>query len=91
MPDYKMEIKFNPSFRKRHKKLNTKIKKAFHRRLELFIQDPRQPFLSDHPLVGKLQGYRAFSVTGDIRVIYYISEGTVYLVDIGTHNQVYGR
>jgi len=91
MLGYKMEIKFNPSFRKRYKKLNTKIKKAFHRRLELFIQDPSQSLLRDHPLVGKLQGYRAFSITGDIRVVYYIFEDTAYFVDIGTHNQVYGK
>jgi len=69
----------------------SKIKKAFHRRLELFIQDPRQSLLRDHPLAGKLQGYRAFSITGDIRVVYYIFEDTAYFVDIGTHNQVYGK
>lgn len=91
MPNYKMEVKFNLSFRKRYKKLNAKIKKAFHRRLQLFIQDSRQPLLRNHPLAGKLQGYRAFSITGDIRVVYYIFENTAYFVDIGTHNQVYRK
>lgn len=91
MPDYKMEIKFNASFHKRYQKLNPKIKKAFQNRLELFIQNPRQPLLRDHPLAGKMQGHRAFSITGDIRVVYYIHKDTAYFVDIGTHNQVYGR
>jgi len=45
--------------------------------------------LQDHLLMGKLEGYRAFSVTGDIRVVYYIHDQTAYFVDIGTHNQVY--
>lgn len=86
-----MEIKFSTNFRKRYQKLNEKIKKAFHQRLKLFTQDPYQLLLKNHPLSGKLQGYRAFSITGDIRVVYYVSGGIAYFVDIGTHNQVYGK
>jgi mRNA-degrading endonuclease YafQ of YafQ-DinJ toxin-antitoxin module len=32
---------------------------------------------------------RDHTLTGDIRVIYYIHKGSVYFADIGTHNQVY--
>lgn len=91
MQDIKMEIKFSTDFRKRYQKLNDKVKKAFHQRLKLFIQDQYHPLLRNHPLTGKLQGYRAFSITGDIRVVYYIDQGIAYFIDIGTHNQVYGK
>ncbi|MBI2634153.1 type II toxin-antitoxin system RelE/ParE family toxin [Candidatus Peregrinibacteria bacterium] len=43
-----------------------------------------------HPLKGNFVGYRAFSVTGDYRVIYRIIDTqTVKLVGIGTHSQIY--
>lgn len=86
-----MVIKFSGDFRKRYKKLDQKRKDSFHHRLELFTQDPDHPLLKDHALSGKLIGHRAFSVTGDIRVVYYIHEDTAYFTDIGTHNQVYGK
>lgn len=85
-----MEIKFSPNFRKAYNKSTIKIRKAFGKRLRLFKQDSSYPLLRDHQLTGKLKGYRAFSITGDVRVVYYINDNIAYLVDIGTHNQVYG-
>lgn len=43
----------------------------------------------DHALTGKLTGKRAFSVAGDIRVIYVELEDAIVFLDIGSHNQVY--
>ncbi len=87
-----MKIEYNDSFIKHYKKRITSnhllIKKA-KERINLFIKNPNDPILKDHPLKGKSKGFRAFSITGDIRVIYQIIEGTVYFFDIGTHNQVY--
>ena len=60
-------------------------------RTRLFVADSQDSLLRDHQLSGRLKGYRAFSVTGDIRVVYYIHEEIAYFVDIGTHNQVYGK
>lgn len=54
-----------------------------------FFQNPSSPLLQDHSLAGDLEGYRAFSVTGDYRVVYFKEEVTFHLYDIGTHNQVY--
>ena len=43
-----------------------------------------------HGLTWKFRQYRAFSITGNIRVIYkIINTKTLRLYDIGTHNQVY--
>ena len=61
----------------------------FKERLLLFMIGQLGYPLYDHALGGKLDGKRAFSVTGEIRVIYVELEGTIVLLDIGTHNQVY--
>lgn len=42
----------------------------FQERLKLFINDPKNPILNDHPLTGKKKEFRSFSVTGNTRVIY---------------------
>lgn len=61
----------------------------FEERLELFLKDPANPLLKDHALRGSKANYRAFSLTGDIRVIYERVEDGISLYNIGTHNQVY--
>jgi addiction module RelE/StbE family toxin len=59
------------------------------RHLELFRQGIRKEPINDHPLTGKLKGLRAFSVGGDVRVVYQEAEDHYLLLDIGSHNQVY--
>lgn len=89
-----MKIEFTHRFVKIYKKRfysKLNIQKRFDERTRNFADNPADPILFDHPLAGNLQGYRAFSITGDIRVIYYIFEDIAYFVDIGTHKQVYGR
>jgi YafQ family addiction module toxin component len=87
-----MKVEFTHQFIKIFKKRifgKVNIHKRFDDRVRLFTENPMNEILKDHPLVGKLDGYRAFSITGDIRVIYYIENNIAYFVDIGTHNQVY--
>lgn len=66
-----------------------KLVKQFEERLSLFIEGVSNYPIYDHPLGGKLIGKRAFSITGDVRVVYKIVDGVCIFVDIGTHNQVY--
>jgi len=61
----------------------------FKERLLLFMTGERGRPLHDHALTGKLDGKRAFSVTGEVRVIYVELKNAIVLLDIGTHNQVY--
>lgn len=69
---------------------SSKLVKQFCDRVTLFAANPQCPLLRDHALVGKKSGYRAFSITADIRIIYIqIDSNTVQFYDIGTHNQVY--
>lgn len=56
----------------------------------MFKNGENLELLKIHELKGDLDGYFAFSVTGDIRAIFQkISEEEIILVDIGSHNQVY--
>lgn len=87
-----MKVEFTKDFIKTYKKRfssRSSVQKRFEERVRLFIDKSTNPILKDHPLGGKMEGFRSFSVTGDIRVVYYIHEEVAYFVDIGTHNQVY--
>lgn len=68
---------------------DSKLAKQFEERLLLFTEGVGDYPIYDHPLTGKLAGKRAFSIAGNIRVIYKIVDGICIFVDIGTHNQVY--
>ena len=89
-----MRAYFTKDFKKAYAKRiqqNSVIARRFEERYDLFIENPQNEILRDHSLTGKLKGFRAFSITGDIRAVYYISGKTAYFVDIGSHNQVYGK
>lgn len=84
-----LSLRFKKAYKKRiatNKKLALQTKE----RISLFQYNPSSPILRDHPLTGAKKGLRAFSVTGDIRIVYLpISENEVTFLDIGSHNQVY--
>ncbi len=88
-----MKIDLHPEFKKSYKKRIAKIPNLIERtaqRIELFQNDHSNPILKDHVLKGKKHNLKAFSITGDIRIIYLqTSEDAVIFLDIGTHNQVY--
>lgn len=66
------------------------IEKRYRERLAMFIKNKNHTTLKDHKLRGKRQSFRAFSITGDVRVVYVEeSKDAVIFIDIGTHNQVY--
>jgi addiction module RelE/StbE family toxin len=88
-----MIIEYHPSFKKSYKKRiarNERLVVKIEERLDLFISNPHHPILKNHVLQGKKTDFRAFSVTGDIRIVYLsISSNHVLLLDIGSHTQVY--
>jgi len=63
--------------------------KQFELRLQMFISGVRGTPLNDHGLKGRRRTFRAWSVTGDIRVVYRETDEYIELLDIGSHNQVY--
>ena len=88
-----MKVLLHRQFKKSFKKRiapNPKPVARFTNRLMLFIEDYAHPELRTHDLVGKKIHLKAFSITGDIRVVYIQEEEDVVLfLDIGTHSQVY--
>jgi mRNA-degrading endonuclease YafQ of YafQ-DinJ toxin-antitoxin module len=80
---------FLKSFRKRILP-DSKLSTQFDKRILLFIRNPNHPLLRKHLLTGSKKGLFAFSITGDIRVIYMQEiTGECTFLDIGSHNQVY--
>ena len=79
---------FIKSFKKRFRN-NLKVKKQYERHLKMFIANTKNPLLKDHQLVGDKITLRAFSITGDIRIVYKKIGDRIIFLDIGTHNQVY--
>jgi mRNA-degrading endonuclease YafQ of YafQ-DinJ toxin-antitoxin module len=44
--------------------------------------------LDDHSLTGTMKGPRAFSIVGDVRLVYRETNEYYVFLDIGSHNQV---
>ena len=87
-----MIIRRHRHFLKNYKKRilpHRNLDRRFEEKLNILIQDSKNPILKDHKLLGSFVGFRAFSVTGDIRVVYRIVKGVIELYDIGSYNQVY--
>ncbi len=88
------KVSYSNKFNKQLKKAPAKIKEAFLRRRELFLQDSKHPQINNHALSGELKGYRGINVTGDWRAIFseYIDSGgkkTIFFEMLGTHSQLY--
>jgi mRNA interferase YafQ len=43
----------------------------------------------DHPLIGNWSGFREFHVSGDLLVIYKVTDTELILVRIGSHSQLF--
>lgn len=85
-----MQYLLSKSFEKQFKKFPRKTKKQAIERFHVFIVDPIDYRLHNHPLTGEWVGYRSIDITGDIRAIYKkVDEHTVRFVAIGSHSELY--
>ena len=87
-----MQVSYTKEFLKNYKrriKTFNKLNQQFLNRIGIFKTDRASPILKDHQLGGNKSEYRAFSITGDIRVVYKQIGNEMRFFDIGTHNQVY--
>ena len=68
------------------------LRPRFAEALAQLATDPFQPSLRLHPLGGKLQGLQAVSLTYSYRLTLtlQITEHDILLIDIGSHDGVYG-
>ena len=88
-----MKVKYSKEFIKHFNKAPAKIRLAFVNRLELFEQDPFNPVLNNHALLGKYADTRSINTTGDWRAIFRLFDDyeAVSFETIGTHSQLYKK
>ena len=84
-----MRFAVSGRFRRRDKKLRTDQRLLLRAALRRFGRDPMDPLLRTHKLKGELAGYWAFAVDDDLRVLFRWDGDVAFLVDIGTHDEVY--
>lgn len=85
-----MHYVLSKRFEKDFSKLPKKIKTKTLDKLQIFINNPMDSTLNNHPLVGKWGGCRSINITGDIRAVYVPAEHhIVQFVAIGSHSDLY--
>lgn len=61
-------------------------------RIKWFRRNPEDTRLDNHPLTGRLIDKWAFSITGDIRIVYeWLGKTTARFLVIGSHIKVYQK
>lgn len=71
------------------------LRKGVEGALRLLVQDPFDPQLETHKLKGKLSGSWACKVGYDLRIVFDFvksenqKEDEIFLIEIGTHEEVY--
>jgi mRNA-degrading endonuclease YafQ of YafQ-DinJ toxin-antitoxin module len=76
-------------FRKQFKKFPEKIRAEAFRRFEILAANEFDEFLNNHKLSGKYANCRSINITGDIRIAYEKVVDGFYLLEIGTHSELY--
>jgi len=85
-----MKIKFHKNFEKQYRKLNQKQKEKVQEKLELFLTDPFDKTLHNHPLKGKYLDYRSINISGDLRAIYkMVNTDECQFIILGSHSELY--
>jgi mRNA-degrading endonuclease YafQ of YafQ-DinJ toxin-antitoxin module len=76
-------------FIRRAKKLEEPQASLLRAALRRFAVDPQDPLLRTHRLKGDLADYWAFRVDDDVRVLFRWNGDEAFLVNLGSHDQVY--
>ncbi|MBF0463921.1 MAG: type II toxin-antitoxin system mRNA interferase toxin, RelE/StbE family [Nitrospirae bacterium] len=88
MPTLKIEKHFM-----RQSSRITKNSKAIHEKLLKILktlqENPFTPALKTHKLSGNLKDRYSCFVTDDIRITFKLSDDNIYLLNIGSHDDVY--
>jgi len=83
-------IQYSNTFRKHFQKRISpyhKLRSKATKRINQFLQNSLS--VKDHISIGNKLSLHAFSITGDIRIVYADLGDHYLFLDIGTHNQVY--
>jgi mRNA interferase YafQ len=44
----------------------------------------------EHPLKGNFVGFRELHISGDLLLVYKVTDDSLYLTRIGSHSQIFG-
>ncbi|MBM3260927.1 type II toxin-antitoxin system mRNA interferase toxin, RelE/StbE family [Candidatus Kaiserbacteria bacterium] len=83
-----MEIQYLSKFMRQYKKLPLSIKLLTEKRVQIFQADPFDQRLKTHKLSGSLDGFLAFSVNNEYRIIFDFgtTKEIVHFYEIGDHD-----
>ena len=84
-----MRVIASSRFLRRAKKLREPQSTMLRAALRRFAADPGDPLLRVHKLKGELADYWAFSVDADLRVLFRWEGDAAFLVNLGSHDEVY--
>ncbi|OGF52378.1 hypothetical protein A3I27_02375 [Candidatus Giovannonibacteria bacterium RIFCSPLOWO2_02_FULL_43_11b] len=85
-----MKAIFHIHFKKQFKKLRRGQQNKFSEQLAVFLENPFEATLNNHPLRGRYAGFRSINVGGDLRAIYgMVEKDTAYFIAIDTHSKLY--
>lgn len=82
-----IRVSFTPRFKRSYKKLPKHIRDDFDIKITLFMEDPNNPSLKTHKLMGKLRECLAFRLKNGFRVLFeYTDSRSVNLLAVGSHD-----
>ncbi len=84
-----MRLSASSRFLRKAKKLREPQASMLRAVLRRFALDPNDPLLRLHKLKGDLADYWAFSVDDDLRVLFRWEGDEAFLVNLGSHDEVY--
>ncbi|MFH1632186.1 MAG: type II toxin-antitoxin system mRNA interferase toxin, RelE/StbE family [bacterium] len=86
-----MKIVYHKKFEKQYSKLPEALKDKTRLTIATFVQDPHDKILRNHALKGRMQGLRAISVTGSVRIVLKEENSytLVIFLSLGGHDRVY--
>lgn len=85
-----MRIAYSKTFLKQAKHLTEAQRRRLRERLTLFVANPLDPILRNHPLKGAYKEYRSIDIAGDLRALYVQKGNETIFTLVGTHSQLYG-
>ncbi len=88
----KWKIEYSSLYLRKARKLlkgDSKLRDLYTEFLNKLIANPFEPSLQTHTLSGELKGKYACSLTYKLRVVFEITDNTILLLNIGTHDEVY--
>ncbi len=84
-----MNILFHKRFLKQQERLSRALQVKLSERIELFAHDAFSQKLNNHELHHPYEGCRSINISGDVRAIYKIENGTCTFLYVSTHSQLY--